>query len=427
MMYSIEIRGAFDFLEAEVKIGTLEYERLRGNASFCFAYEKYFLKRFPHFSLSADLGSFLGLQASSGRIFSFLGDTLPDRWGRALIDKRERILAEAANKPPRQFDDFGYLVRIDDFSRMGALRFLRDGQYLGTDGGKMNIPPITSLESFIREAQWIEQAERTCATYTKEWVDNIWKPGSSLGGARPKLNVTDTDGSLWIAKIPSSNDTYDIALWEHFACTLARKAGIRTAQTKVLRAGPTPYHTLLSKRFDREGLRRIHFASALTLTGLRDGDGAESGKGYIDIVDAMAGSVGVRSLEKEARELYRRIAFSIFIGNHDDHFRNHGFLLRPDGWELSPAYDLNPTNMPVQSLLISPSTNRSSLQSVLEASDFYLIPHHDAWGIIKEVAAAVKQWRETAKSVGIPPAEQARFAARLDASLSEAESLTGAD
>lgn len=414
MMYSVEIIGAFDFLPKETLIGTLEYERVKGNPSYRFQYDQGFLSSFPNVSLSADLGQFLGLQTSDIGIFRFLGDALPDRWGRALIDKRERMEAQEAGRLPRTFDDFGYLVRIDDSTRMGALRFRYNGQYLGVTSDNRTVPPLTSLETFIRETQLIEEAERKGTPVRKQWIDNVILPGSSLGGARPKLSVIDECGNLSIAKIPSVNDTYDIGLWEHFACTLARKAGINTAETRVLRIGSTPYHTLLSKRFDRAGSRRIHFASSLTLCGLKDGDNAANGKGYPDIIDAMAGDAGINSLERNIRELYRRAAFNILIGNHDDHFRNHGFLLRQDGWELSPAYDLNPSNETTQVLAISPYSNHSSIKALLDASEYYLIRHNDAADIIREVTLAVKGWRQVARNLRIPEQEQVRFANRIE-------------
>lgn len=225
MMYSIEILAAFDFLGEETKVGTLEYERVKGGASYRFSYEKAFLSAFPKVNLSADLGRYLGVQAASDHLFSFLGDALPDRWGRALIDKKEHMDAKKDRRLPRTFDDFGYLVRIDDFSRMGALRLKYNGKYLGQENGQRNVPPIAELETFIREAYLLEEAERKNLTPQDTWLKNLWIPGSSLGGARPKLSIIDTDGILLIAKIPSMKDTYDIGLWEHFACTLARTAG----------------------------------------------------------------------------------------------------------------------------------------------------------------------------------------------------------
>ncbi len=423
MMYSIEVLAAFDFLPREMAVGRLEYERVKGKPSYRFSYDKDFLTIFPHLSLSEDLGNFLGLQASYENFFSFLGDALPDRWGRALIDKKERLEALEAQRVPRQFDDFGYLVRITDSTRMGALRFKYKGHYLGMDNGAMSVPPVTNLDTFIREAHLIEKAEKNNTPYEKEWIDNVWKPGSSLGGARPKLNVLDGD-NLWIAKIPSVKDTYDIGLWEHFACVLAKKAGINVATTRILRVGPTPFHTLLSKRFDRDGGKRVHFASSLTLTGLKDGDNATNGKGYIDIIDAMAGDVGVNSLEKNTKELFRRVVFNILTGNHDDHFRNHGFLLRSNGWELSPAYDLNPSFEKTQVLAITPYSNNSSIKELIDSSDYYLISHDDAINIVREVSSAVEQWRQVAINLRIPDTEQNRFAERFSWSLSDSSVIS---
>lgn len=162
-----------------------------------------------------------------------------------------------------------------------------------------------------------------------------------MGGARPKANVIDTDKTLYVAKFPSRKDDYDVGLWEHFSHLLATKAGINAAKTKVLATGEK-YHTLLSQRFDRTNdSKRIHFASAMTLLGLSDGDNATTGHGYLDIVDFIIQSC--TDVERNLQELYRRVAFNICIGNTDDHFRNHGFLLTAKGWTLSPAYDMNPT------------------------------------------------------------------------------------
>lgn len=422
-MYSVDVFGAFDFLPEEIFIGTLDYERVKGSPSCRFRYDKGFLERFPNLSLSADLGKFLGIQASNDGLFSFLGDALPDRWGRALLDKKERIDAKADGRLPRKFDDFGYLIRIDDELRMGALRFKYNGKYLGVSDSTLRVPPIAQLDTFIREAQMLEEAEISGISFHEQWLSDIWKPGSSLGGARPKLNVVDEHGNLWIAKIPSFKDSYDVALWEHFALQLAKSAGINAAESSLLQIGTSPYHTLLSKRFDRAGDKRIHFASSLTLTGLHDGDNATNDKGYIDIADAMAGDIGIRSLSDGVAELFRRAAFNILVGNHDDHFRNHGFLLRQDGWELSPAYDINPSNEITQTLSVTPYSNDSSIRALYESCEFYLIRPQVAEEIIRDVSAAVGEWRQTAKLAEISDAEQKWFAERFEWSLKEAKEL----
>ncbi|WP_165157485.1 type II toxin-antitoxin system HipA family toxin, partial [Parabacteroides sp. ZJ-118] len=176
------------------------------------------------------------------------------------------------------------------------------------------------------------------------------------------------------------------------------------------------YHILLSKRFDRnETGKRIHFASALTLLGLTDGDNASTGFGYPDIVDFIIrhGS----NVEQNLEELYRRVAFYIIVGNSDDHFRNHGFLLTRKGWELSPAYDINPTLSENQSLLINRSTSESDLNVLLESTGDYMLSKEKAAIIIAEVKSAMKSWRNEARRLGLPQRDIDLFAHRFDTRL----------
>jgi serine/threonine-protein kinase HipA len=167
-------------------------------------------------------------------------------------------------------------------------------------------------------------------------------------------------------------------------------------------------HALLSKRFDRtsDG-RRIHFASAMTLLGLTDGSDAQTGNGYLDIVDFILQNCC--DVEQNLRQLYRRVAFNIAIGNSDDHFRNHGFLLTPRGWTLSPAYDMNPTLNEYQALLINSTTNHADLQVLLDSSEEYMIGKDEAVRIIDEVKAGVKHWKSIATRLGIAKREMDVF------------------
>ena len=202
-----------------------------------------------------------------------------------------------------------------------------------------------------------------------------------------------------MAKFSSRKDDYDIALWEHHSHLLAKEAGVIAAETRVITSGEK-YHTLLSKRFDRtEDGRRIHFASAMTLLGLTDGCDAKSGNGYLDIVDFILQNCC--DVNHNLRQLYRRVAFNIAIGNSDDHFRNHGFLLTPRGWTLAPAYDMNPTLSEYQSLLINSSTNKSNLQILLESCEEYMISKEKARQIIDQVIKGVSKWKAIAVSLGI--------------------------
>lgn len=412
-MREIEVIGAMDWLEQETAVGTLGFESLRGTVTYAFAYDADWLRQYRKVVLSKDLPAVSGKQYRKGSIFGMLQDALPDRWGRRLIDKRERMMAEQEGRLPRTLSDADYLLLLDDTTRMGAFRLREQEDYIGTGDKDCTVPPLTHLREFVDLAQAFEKADAQGGTIREQWLHNLYRQGSSLGGARPKANVRDTDGSLWIAKIPSVHDEYDMALWEHFACCLAREAGIRTAETRLLRLDGQRYHTLLTKRFDREGERRIHFASAMTLCGLQDGASADTGNGYLDIVDMIIGHSGVNDVHGSLCELYRRVAFSCMIGNHDDHFRNHGFLLTEKGWTWSPAYDLNPTMMTTQSLLINNTCNESSIEVLLDAASDYLLDDTEAQQIVAEVRGAVAEWRKVATRYGITPSEQNRFAPRF--------------
>lgn len=133
----------------------------------------------------------------------------------------------------------------------------------------------------------------------------------------------------------------------------------------------------------------------------------------MDIVDAIIGNTGFANPQVALEQLYRRVAFSIAIGNHDDHFRNHGFLLTKNGWEWSPAYDINPSDMTTQSLLISRNSNDSSLDELLAAAGDYMLSTDVAKRIIDEVRSGMQQWRKVAGQCGISAAEMERFAGRL--------------
>lgn len=390
-------------------LGTLGYDLIRGNAAYQWEFDTQWLNDHRHIRLSGDLLNAGGPQYGTGRLFGFLQDAMPDRWGRRLIDKRERLLAAREGRPVRHLTEFDYLTQIDDTTRMGALRLRNGEQLLGTQFANTPVPPLTHLQEFVSMAQEYERQDEQGGALREEWLLNLYKQGSSLGGARPKANVKDTDGSLWIAKIPSINDEYDVALWEFWAHKMAGLAGIEVPEMRLLTLPGQKYHTLLSKRFDRDGEQRIHFASAMTLCGLQDGVDASTGNGYLDIVDVIVGNTGFVDANIALEQLYRRVAFLICIRNHDDHFRNHGFLLTEKGWVWSPAYDLNPSDFNTQSLLVSRDSNESSLDVLLAAAGDYMLSTIQAEQIINEVCAAMAHSRQVACQCGISDREMERF------------------
>ena len=408
----------FDWLDKPELVGELCYEKLRGSESYAFRFDDNWLKFHAGIKLSEDINNYPGLQYTQpgNDIFGCFSDALPDRWGRTLLKRREQIQASEEKRAVRNLSSFDYLMGIDDFSRMGGFRLKRelDGDFINVSPS-LKIPPLTELRQLVLASQEVEKSEENDVLPEKKWIAQLIQPGTSLGGARPKAGVLDDSGNLCIAKFPSRKDDYDTGLWEHFSHLLARKAGIYAAQTKVL-GGLGKYHTLLSKRFDRtdEG-KRIHFASSMSLIGLRDGDNAQGGYGYLNIVDFILQSCC--DVEKNLQELYRRVAFNICIGNSDDHFRNHGFLLTPRGWTLSPAYDMNPTLNEYQNLLINESSNKADIRTLLESCESYMIKKEVAENIIRQVQAAVAGWENLAVLLQIPAREVTMFKDRFKLNL----------
>jgi hypothetical protein len=414
-MRTLLVYADFDWLPTPTLVGELGYESLRGTDNYSFRFNQEWLQAHGGLYLSDDLYNYPGFQytASDRDIFGCFSDALPDRWGRTLHLRREQILAQEEGRPPRRLSSFDYLLGIDDYARMGALRFKEeaDGDFINSTAS-LRIPPLTEIRSLEVAIKEIERGELANELPEKRWINQLIQPGSSLGGARPKASVVDTDGTLCIAKFPSRRDDYDAGLWEHLCHLLATRAGISTAQTRVLKTSEQ-YHTLISQRFDRaDGGKRIHFASAMTHLGLQDGDNASSGCGYLDIVDFILRHSG--DTEQNLKELYRRVAFNICIGNSDDHFRNHGFLLTRKGWTLSPAYDMNPTLSTHQSLLINSTTSEANLGILLDASDEYMLPREVARSIIDEVCEALDGWQSLATRLGISQREIALFEDRWD-------------
>lgn len=409
-MEKLLVYADFDWLKEIELVGELRYESLRGSDSYGFKYDDNWLKKYGNLFLSDDLNNYPGQQYTQPEkdIFGCFSDALPDRWGRTLLNRREQVLANEEKRPFRRLTSFDYLKGIDDASRMGGFRFKMDADSdFINSANTLRIPPLTNIRELLNASREIEKSEEKDQLPDKKWLTQLVQPGSSLGGARPKASVIDNDKALFIAKFPSRKDDYNVGLWEHFCHLLATKAGINAATTQVLSTNDK-YHTLFSPRFDRtKDGKRIHFASAMTLLGLSDGDNASTGKGYLDIVDFILQNC--TDVNRNLQELFRRVAFNICIANSDDHFRNHGFLLTQKGWTLSPAYDMNPTQNEYQSLLISNSSSKADLTILLKACEYYMLNREVALQIISEVVKTVSGWKALATQLGIANREMELF------------------
>ena len=292
---------------------------------------------------------------------------------------------------------------------MGGLRFKTesDGDFLSDEQGQ-NAPPWARLRELENAAWRFQSAEELKDDDAREWLRLLIAPGSSLGGARPKAGVCDEEQNLWIAKFPGRNDEFDVGGWEFVTHQIAKEAGLHIADAKAEKFGQ-PHHTFMVKRFDRvieNGERkRKHFASAMTMLGYSDGTSFKDGASYLEIVEFLTRHGA--DTKTDMHELWRRIVFSICVSNTDDHLRNHGFLLQPDGWKLSPAYDINPDPTGAGlSLNISDIDNSLNLELALEVAEYFRLDNAEANSIIDVVKQAVSKWPAFANEAGIPRAEQ---------------------
>jgi len=381
-------------------LGKLNVGLIKGSETYSFEYDKEWLsKNKLLFNLDPELLPFPGRQFPTGKnIFGIFADASPDRWGRVLMNKRERLLAERENKKPAKLHDSDYLLGVYDETRMGGIRFKVevDGPYL-SDDKETAAPPWASLRSLEEASRNFEKDENGV---TDKWLNQLIRPGSSLGGARPKATVMDPKGQLWIAKFPSKNDDSDTGAWEKVVHDLAGMCGLNVPEAKVEKFSKLG-STFLIKRFDRDGEKRIHFASAMTLLGKTDGASAADGTSYLDI----AGFIKAYGANPKADliELWKRILFNMAVTNTDDHLRNHAFVFTTKGWILSPLYDVNPVPYGDElSLLVDDEDNRISIDLAVQTAPRFGISEKDARDYVKDILTTVRDnWEKMAKEYGL--------------------------
>lgn len=389
-------------------VGLARSNRVRGTETILFEYDGAWLGDQDRFSLEPALALTRGAFAPPAGLATFgsIGDSAPDTWGRRLMQRAERRLAEREGRAVRTLAESDYLLGVADETRLGALRFRRVGEETFQAPIRDGVPALVDLERLLAITERILRDEET-----DDDLRLIFAPGSSLGGARPKASVIDRHGHLSIAKFPKETDPYSIEKWEEIALRLAGQAGIDTPDHALIDVAGKA--VLLSRRFDRHGAIRLPFLSAMAMMSARDGERGS----YPEIVDTLAehGAQG----KADAQALYRRVVFNVLISNVDDHLRNHGFLWRGRaGWSLSPAYDLNPVPADLKARVLTTSIDLDdgtcSLDLLESASPYFALTLAQARAIIKEVATVTAAWRETAKAVGARPAEINRMASALE-------------
>lgn len=397
-------------LQGQPQLAGRLWSRTRGaRDSATFEYDSAWLVNPKRFSLepALNLGPGPCHPAAKQPLFGSIGDSAPDRWGRALMRRAERRRAARQSRTPGTLRAINYLLGVADEPRQGALRFAlaAGGPFLAT-AEPGSIPPLVELPRLLSAADGVAGE-----TETDDGLRMLLAPGASLGGARPKVSVRDLDGNLAIAKFPDPGDEVNKVLWEGVALRLAGKAGIQVPVWRIVPVGGRP--VLLLRRFDRTGATRIPFLSALSMLQAADGEA----RSYLEIADGLRRHGAMA--RQDLRALWRRIAFSVLISNTDDHLRNHGFLYAGQtGWRLSPAYDLNPVPTEIRPRILSTAITlddcAASLALALEVAGYFELGLDDALQIVAEIGRSVSGWRREAGSLGLGNAEIDRMASAFE-------------
>lgn len=376
-------------------VGTLAHDR----GQIRFHYERGWLRDARAFALDPDLSldeAPFFPRPELGNFGIFL-DSAPDRWGQTLMKRREALQAKDEKRTPRTLYAWDFLIGVQDFTRQGALRFRLAGteEFLGNE--KMAAPPSTTLGELEAVAYQLSSRRIDDLDALRKWLSVLVAPGASLGGARPKANFTEADGSLWIGKFPARDDDRDVGAWELVVHSLALKAGVDVPAAKAVRLN-NEFHTFCVQRFDRANGARRFYASAMTLLRKEQSEGTS----YLELAQFLRSKGDGAHADADLEQLFRRVAFNVAVGNRDDHLRNHGFILGATGWRLAPAFDVNPNTDKADHVLnIDDVDNRPSLQTVLTTAAFYGLTEERGKQIVEEVASAVDGWETMARLAGI--------------------------
>ena len=399
----------------ELKVGTLRYDLQGRRENAAFEYGAGWLGDPARFSLVPTLPLQAGPQfhrkSKDGSLFhAAIADTEPDGWARRVImrdhiKRRQQLRREGKEEEVQPLNALDYLLAVDDFSRVGALRYRDENGVFqrAQEEGCRTAPPLIELGHLLSASRAVEANKETAAD-----LAYLRGRGTSLGGMRPKCTVIDDYGALSIGKFPSIADERAVTKGEVLALTLARKAGINAAGARIVQSEDLP--VALIRRFDRrDNGDRIMYVSAATMLGIEVTEPEEHT--YTEIVDAIRvhGADALADIE----ELWRRIAFSILITNVDDHLRNHGFLHEDrEFWRLSPAFDINPSPERVResktwiSEDVGPEMTIDALMSVIA---YFRVTKARARQILSEVVKSVDSWRETGQSIGMSKEELEPF------------------
>lgn len=313
-----------------------------------------------------------------------LRDASPDAWGRRVI--QARLAREEAD-----LSEMDYLLNGPD-DGAGNLRFGLSAQ---PPGPSKPFNRTHQLQALSRAAQQFEETGKL----PFEVLESL-EPGTSMGGARPKVTVEDNQ-RIYLAKLPEKQDKHNMQRIEYATLELARAAGLQVCGTRLESIGKTD--VLMLQRFDREwnpdanAYARHALVSGLTVLDAEDGYTGRGRWSYLLLAD----EIRRWSIKPDAdrMELFRRMVFNAMVTNNDDHPRNHAMLRTPGGWRLSPAYDIVPVALLSQerrdlALEAGRYGRVASVYNLLSGCASFGLKLEEAQVIIDKMVEGVKDWRE---------------------------------
>ena len=406
--------------EPPVQVGEARSTVVRSKELCHFRYSASWLNHPKSFALSPTLPRseqwqhFVGSPDDRGAAMpGVFRDAAPDAWGRSIIERSTGAHTET-----------DFLLAVDDRTRLGALRFADSSGVLLS----ANEPPIPRLTD-LRRLHGLCAALETGSVNPRTIARDLKGASASMGGARPKSVVVDERGVMRLAKFTMTGDSRPVERVEVATFGLASEAGLRVPTARLADPGST-FPVALIERFDRVSgtHRRIHYMSAQTLLDSPQGES----RFYTDIADALREVCrdGERAVS-EMRELHRRILFTILVTNTDDHLKNHGLLYKPDGgWELSPAFDINPQPHRHPQLRTGIS-ELSGFEAWVEAAPFFEVSQDIARDTAAAMAARITgRWRDLLLENGVTEAQCSEYSPafehkRMDVAVGMARPVRG--
>ena len=258
-------------------------------------------------------------------LFGVFADSLPDNWGRLLLNR----LLRAHKQNPDKLTVLDRLAIVGK-SGMGALTYYPEKK-IDEQYGDVDLDELA------------EQCRKILNTEYSDKLDELYRLGGTSGGARPKI-MTTVDGEEWIIKFPAHVDGENAGKMEYDYSCCAKKCGITMSETRLFPSEKCEGYFGV-KRFDRisdkNETKRIHMLTAAALLEL---DFQQPSLDYHSLMKLT--KILTRDNEKDMREMFRRMCFNVLAHNRDDHSKNFTYLYddEKDRWSLSPAYDLTYSN-----------------------------------------------------------------------------------